>query len=178
MNAINITGSGFTAKWEPISGINNYQIDISSENFASFVLGFNAKDVTGSSLNVTGLQAEKEYQYRLKAVNEGGVSDNSNVIFVQTITGLEDEILSRGTSILPNPSQGLFNLIIETPEQSDVISYFIYDAVGKVILNSEIVKSTIKVETLLDLNEAQNGVYIILINSKKRGTISKRIIKQ
>ena len=46
------------------------------------------------------------------------------------------------------------------------------------ILNSEIIKNTTKVEVLLDMNEVKNGVYTMQLNSKIRGTISRLIIKQ
>lgn len=82
----NITSSGFTASWTESPGSIGYQIDVSTDNFKTFVSGYNAKAVTApaTSLNVTGLSQASTYQYRVRAVATC-VSVNSSVSSLTTL---------------------------------------------------------------------------------------------
>jgi hypothetical protein len=71
----------FTANWSAMPGISNFLLDVSTSNtFATFVSGYNALPVTGTSRVISGLTAQKTYYYRLRAVNGGGSSPYSNSI--------------------------------------------------------------------------------------------------
>ncbi|MFO7660105.1 MAG: endonuclease [Candidatus Cloacimonadaceae bacterium] len=84
-SATGITTSGFTANWQAVSGITEYQFDLStSSSFDSFVTGYNALSVTGTSLNVTGLDYNTTYYYRLRAVYEAVAGPNSNTVTATT----------------------------------------------------------------------------------------------
>ncbi len=86
------TNSGFTAHWTAPSGngvITRYQLDVATDQgFVSMVTGYSNLLVTGLSQSVTGLSAGEPYYYRVRAVNAGGTSTNSNVISVTT-TGVK-----------------------------------------------------------------------------------------
>jgi len=83
-DATEVTGEGFTAKWEtPVTGIvNGYLLDVSeSSTFASFVTGYQNKDVGNvNEFAVTGLAANKTYYIRVRAnktsVNTQGTYSN------------------------------------------------------------------------------------------------------
>ena len=83
-DAADITGEGFTAKWEtPITGVvDNYLLDVSeSSNFSSFVTGYLNKDVGNvNEFTVTGLTANRTYYFRVRAnktsVNTQGTYSN------------------------------------------------------------------------------------------------------
>lgn len=81
IDASGLTAGGFTANWNFSYGASGYQIDITTDNFSSFVDGFNSLAVTGSSKVVTGLAVGK-YQYRVRAVDASGASVSSNVVSV------------------------------------------------------------------------------------------------
>jgi photosystem II stability/assembly factor-like uncharacterized protein len=84
--AVSITTTGLTAKWSPAPGAASYQLDISTNNFLSFIVGYNSLSVSGTSAVITGLTAGTTYQYRLRAVNTSGTSLSSNVISTTTIS--------------------------------------------------------------------------------------------
>ncbi|MCA4898825.1 MAG: choice-of-anchor I family protein [Bacteroidota bacterium] len=81
-----LSTNSFTANWATVAGAANYLLDVSSDNFTTFVTGFNAFSVTGTSTSVTGLLPGVSYSYRLRASNANGISANSNVIAATTLS--------------------------------------------------------------------------------------------
>lgn len=82
--ATNITATGFTANWNPVTEANEYFIDVSqNSNFSTFVNGYNNRLVGNvQSFNVSGLSNMPNYYYRIRAGNSGRRSANSNIIQV------------------------------------------------------------------------------------------------
>lgn len=81
-----ITQTEFTANWTAVTGSTSYLLDVSTDNFTSFVTGFNNLLVTGLTKQVTGLAPGNTYQFRVRASNFSGASANSNVIAALTIS--------------------------------------------------------------------------------------------
>ncbi len=80
--------TNFTANWNAMAGATSYRIDVSTSNtFTSFIAGYNAFN-TGNvtSVNVTGLNPNVTYYYRIRAIYSCGSSNLSNVINVSTLT--------------------------------------------------------------------------------------------
>ena len=100
--ANNITSTGFTANWQASSGATKYLLDVStSSSFNTFVTGYNNLDV-GNVLNrnITGLNANTIYYYRIRANNNSSTSSNSNVIQAITLAaGLSAPIALAASSI-------------------------------------------------------------------------------
>lgn len=86
-DADGITQSSFTAKWNPVQGADNYRLDVSVDNFSSLLDTYNGKEVSGNSQSVEGLASGTSYQYRVRAANESGASQNSEFVTVITIPG-------------------------------------------------------------------------------------------
>jgi len=80
-----ISSTGFTIGWNSISGATSYQLDISTDNFNTFVAGYNSLTVAGTSQVVTGLSPGTTYQYQVRAIAPSGITGNSNVITGVTI---------------------------------------------------------------------------------------------
>ena len=86
--ATNILQATFIANWNLSSAATGYRLDVSTnEGFTSFVSGYNDKDVGNvKAFNVSGLTARTVYYYRVRGINLGGTSDNSNVISLKTLS--------------------------------------------------------------------------------------------
>ncbi len=84
--ATGIAVGGFTANWNTVSGASSYSLYVSSDNFVNQVAGspFTISAPTATKI-ITGLASGTAYKYKLKAVNAGGSSDESNVIDVTTL---------------------------------------------------------------------------------------------
>jgi len=84
--ATGVTSSGFTANWSSVAGATGYRLDVATDNgFTSLLVAYNNKDV-GNATNeqVTGLNANTSYFYRIRACNIGGTSGNSATTTVLT----------------------------------------------------------------------------------------------
>lgn len=86
-----ISHNGVHISWTGLAGITAYRVDISTDNFETFVPGFEnysatiAQPTTGPVLwNFIGLNAETSYQVRVKAELGGAFSDYSNSITFTT----------------------------------------------------------------------------------------------
>ncbi|MBY0435859.1 MAG: fibronectin type III domain-containing protein, partial [Cyclobacteriaceae bacterium] len=83
--ATDISSSSFSANWGSVSEATSYRLDVSADNFNTFVPGFNDKSVVSTNSTVDGLSPNTTYKYRVRSMNSGGVSVNSNVIDVTTV---------------------------------------------------------------------------------------------
>lgn len=89
-DATNVLHNEFTANWNvPAGGTPDYyKLDVSiSENFTSFVFGFENLTVNATTKVVDGLTQNTSYYYRVRAINVSGASANSNIISTHTFAG-------------------------------------------------------------------------------------------
>ena len=84
--ASDVTSSSFTANWSSVSGATGYRLDVSTKkSFTPYLAGYQNLDVgNATSYSVTGLKANTNYYYRVRAYNGAATSPNSNVIKVTT----------------------------------------------------------------------------------------------
>lgn len=79
------TQTSFQANWGSVLYAAGYYLDVSTDNFSTFVSGYNNLSVGNvTSLSITGLSGSTSYQYRIRANNVSGTSPSSNVISVTT----------------------------------------------------------------------------------------------
>lgn len=89
----------FTANWEVVDDVDNYLLDLSTdENFSSFVSGYNSLDVGNTtSQEITGLNPGTTYYYRVRAVTDDLVGVNSQTI--NTTTFPDTPTISEATDV-------------------------------------------------------------------------------
>lgn len=81
-----VTSNYFKAEWTPAASAIHYLLDVATDQaFTSFVTGYQSKLVTGEFHDVTGLNADTQYFFRLRTVNATGESFNSSFISVRTL---------------------------------------------------------------------------------------------
>lgn len=74
--------------------------------------------------------------------------------------------------VIPNPTNGIFSVLIENPE--DVLSLSIYDITGNVVYQSQ----TVQAQQSINMNEQTKGVYIISIQKQDGSKEMKRLVKE
>jgi RHS repeat-associated protein len=153
-----VTATSFTATWNSVAGAASYRLDVSQDNFASYVSGSQNLTVTGTSQVVSGLQPSITYQYRVRSVNSAGVASsnsgtqtvttyilNYNHNFIRTVVALKEGITT-DTELenspmsdkqvtyqffdgLGRPSQTV--AVQQSPNQQDIVQPIAYDAFGR-----------------------------------------------
>src|SRR5437867_3785750 len=100
--ATSVTDHGFTANWDTATGATSYLLNVATDiDFTSFVAGYNDLNVGNvTSEAVTGLSPGETYYYRVRAVNAGGTSGNSNRISVTDIPAAP--VATAATSVTAN----------------------------------------------------------------------------
>jgi hypothetical protein len=91
----------------------------------------------------------------------------SAVTTAATITKIDQSVVNSLVSVFPNPSNGIMNIAIN---DINAIGYSIYNAIGQKVMSGSINNTT----TVVELNDLQNGIYFIDIQSDK-GIIQKKI---
>jgi hypothetical protein len=78
--------SSFVAHWEITARATEYRLDVATDSlFGAFVSGYQDRVVSELSDTVWGLTASSTYYYRVRGVNAGGTSGNSNIIEATTL---------------------------------------------------------------------------------------------
>lgn len=81
--ATTVLSTSFTANWLDTPGAADYLLDVASDaGFGALVV--NSRVVSALSSDITGLNINTQYWYRIRARNSAGTSGFSNVIGVQT----------------------------------------------------------------------------------------------
>jgi hypothetical protein len=115
-----VTASSFSANWNAATGAASYRLDVSSNSFASADI-VNNLTVNGLTQSVSGLTGGTTYQYRIRAVNASGTSDNSNVI--TQVTAIAGPVATAATAVTATSFSANWNSVASaTGYQLDVAS--------------------------------------------------------
>ncbi len=87
-----VAASGFRANWQAVTGATDYECQISTDQFTSWL----TRTTATPGVLVTGLTSFTDYQYRVKAKIAGSWSDWSNTIDVTTTGTLAAPVLTSG----------------------------------------------------------------------------------
>lgn len=119
LRATEITQNTVSVEWDPVDGAESYRIDVATdEDFHNMVAGFNNEAViTSPDTVITGLDADHEYYWRVRAVDsQGGQSASSAPRRVRTESNsgpqTSDEVHTDIKAVLDNYLQTTINLKI------------------------------------------------------------------
>jgi len=83
--ATDVLDNSFTANWNAASGVTTYEFDLSTaSDFSTYVNGYQAYQVTGTSIAVSGLTAGTNYYYRVRSFVNETAGTSSNIITTLT----------------------------------------------------------------------------------------------
>lgn len=143
--------SSFVVSWKKVKGASSYILDVSQDNFTSFVAGFNSLQLTDSSKQVPFTSAGV-YQFRVHATNASGASGYSNVVTL-TIAGVFEN--TAAVSLYPNPSS---EYIFVEGVSNTISSYLVTNSIGQQIA-IELEHDGNRFRS--DIRSLNNGLYIL-----------------
>ncbi|MEQ8240950.1 MAG: Ig-like domain-containing protein, partial [Cyclobacteriaceae bacterium] len=77
--------TSFRANWNSRAGATSYQFDLARDQDFDIILpDYNSLTITDNSLFIEGLDFSTSYYYRVRAVYDADIADNSNVIALKT----------------------------------------------------------------------------------------------
>ena len=170
------TQTGFTANWNPVVGIIDFKLDVSSDAFATRVTGFDNLTVTGTSKVVTGLSSGILYTYRLRALNATGSSANSNVISIITVPPTPVAIAASAVSQTGltanwNLATGADNYLLDVSSASDFSTF----SIG---YNAKSLSNNVSSEIITGLATGTTYYYRIRASNSSGATGNSNIVSQ
>lgn len=168
----------FTFTWESVERSLYYQLLIANkESFEESSIEFDYEKVFDLNKKIFGLEYNKEYFWKVRAINEDGNGPWSVVRSFKTldITSVEDNdpYLSE-VSVSPNPSNGFANFKFDL-KKDEKVKLSIHNLLGKELYNSEFKNYNRGQNTIsVNLNDFNPGVYIYNLqvgNNSYNGTI-------
>lgn len=172
-----ITNTSATIEWTPLacaSGYNlMYRLNSPSAPFSPIFT------TSGSSLTLTGLSPDTDYQYRIRSKcpspNPDATSDWVYYTFsTLTMMGLTEDtdqqysnigLTNFSFEIYPNPGSGIFNIRLAS-ELEDKVGIRVLDGYGQQVLVTEWTLSAGITDDRLDLSHLASGVYHVLVQQK------------
>jgi hypothetical protein len=86
ITAHTISGNVFTASWENVNGADHYKLDVSTDPaFANILTNYNDIIVNGNSQLIASLYTGTNYYVKVRSVNSGGTSGDSDVLALITL---------------------------------------------------------------------------------------------
>lgn len=164
-----VIGTGFTANWNALDDVIAYRIDVAlDQNFTNMVAGYANKWV-GNVTSFDVLTTEEKVFYRIAAVNDIGLSRNSNVILVDMNSVGINKVKTQEISVYPNPTKGKLKLGLSVDQ---MISVNVIDYLGKTVYRKENVDSNQE----FDISKLKEGLYFLRISTGD-GIVTARVIK-
>ena len=106
-------------------------------------------------------------------VSDGTCSDTSDC--VTSTVGLNENTLSKGFEIFPNPTKGAFTIAI-SGIVTDKVTVIITEARGKVIMTQEFTNVSESMELPVHLNSMEAGVYFVTITANDSKSVQRIVV--
>jgi hypothetical protein len=114
----------------------------------------------------------------VSVTNEAGCASQDAIsVYFEDCTGIPENAYDLGVNVFPNPTKGLFTLELN-PEQEDVISIRILNAIGSVVYLQENVQLNGAYRTEINLDQFGDGLYYLFMDSRKVHVVKKIVVQE
>jgi hypothetical protein len=154
-----------------IEGANYYNWTISPAYAGTF-----ENNTENTTVN-WNLNFEGDVWIKVAAVNscgEGEFSDSLQVILSNPV-GIISSTSKINLNLMPNPSNGIFNIVIETGK-SETLDLIVVNNFGQTVLKDKIIAEGSHTETI-NLNDIKAGIYMVMVKGENMRVMKKMIIK-
>ncbi|SHG73468.1 delta-60 repeat domain-containing protein/Por secretion system C-terminal sorting domain-containing protein [Chryseolinea serpens] len=153
--ATKVTDDSFTANWKAIPLTDSVMLQVSSDNFVTFLPGYEKLILKGTnSATLTGLEVGQQIGYRVKRFRNGKSSDFSEVVTTSIVLAAEENVLSH-LQVYPNPTRT--QLTVTLPENTRQASASVHSLQGTRMASYALNSGT----SQLDVQTLPAGVYIL-----------------
>ncbi len=155
--ATEITPESFVARWTYEPGTDSCLLQVSHDNFTSFLSGYENLIVKSGERSVVGLEEGETYRYRVKRFKNNKSSEFSAPVIVNIITEIEKSPLK--VSVYPNPVSDY--LSIDLPENITNADVVVHSASGALVGKYSFTGKA----SNIDLRNLPQGIFILTISS-------------
>ena len=106
-------------------------------------------------------------------VSDGTCSDTSDC--VTSTVGLNENTLSKGFEIFPNPTSGDFTIAV-SGIAADKVTVIITEANGKIIMTEEFTNVTESIQLPVDISGVENGIYFVTISANDLKSVRRVVV--
>ncbi|HEY5750785.1 MAG TPA: T9SS type A sorting domain-containing protein [Chryseolinea sp.] len=153
--ATKVTDDSFTANWKAIPLTDSVLLQVSSDNFTTFLPGYQNLILKGTnSATLTGLEVGQQIGYRVKRFRNGKSSDFSEVVTTNIVLAAEENVLSH-LQVYPNPTRT--QLTVTLPGNIRQASANVHSLQGTRMAHYALNSGT----SQLDVQALPAGVYIL-----------------
>jgi hypothetical protein len=145
LTASQIKLTSFMAHWQAMNEAVSYQVDVAKDAlFQQMLTGYDNLQVSANSLVVPNLDANAEYFYRVRAVNNDATSNHSEVMSVKTLN-LNAPVATQATQVesggfqanweaVPNAASYLLDVALDQNFTQMITGYSGFPVVGTTTL--------------------------------------------
>lgn len=156
-----VTSESFVANWEYLPGTDSCMLQVSGDNFVTFLAGYENMILQSGSRLVEGLEPGTVYQYRVRRFKNNKTSAFSEAEVANIISASQEHLLN--VRAFPNPVRD--HLMVNLPANPGVTSVTVHSICGEQLFMIDLVdKTEIEVDTRL----LTPGLYVLTVSSGRR----------
>lgn len=170
----NITTTTAKLHWNSIAGVDKYAVNV----YTTAGVLVAKKKTAMNSTTVIGLTPGTDYLFRVRSLclDAGTSSAFSPPSFFTTPLRTGDMEIPVSVSVYPNPSEGIFNLVIEG-NQNDEIEILISGITGQIVYTEEIVLQSTNETLSVNAGNLPAGIYHVKVQNQNSISTTQIIIQ-
>jgi uncharacterized delta-60 repeat protein len=152
-----VSPESFVANWEYLPGTDSCLLQVSRDDFSTFLNGYENLILTTGSHLVEGLEPGHMYQYRVKRFRNKKASPFSGTVAVSIVSTIDDNpVIAR---VYPNPVKDYRMLTLSGPAEGAVT---VHSMRGELLVRSKMMNGS---ASQLDVTQLPPGLFILTISS-------------